>query len=132
MRTGNQVRLPLEQLRFLFRVCDLLKCTSSSYSHDFLSSLQSCFFFPTIDHLPTRALSISATLIESIVISNPDQVVASGNIISDVSDHFSQFCILKSIRDKIKIKKSRKCGTFLDFLGTVLTQISLMCTGIHS
>ena len=28
-------------------------------------------------------------------------------IYSDVSDHFSQFCILKSIRDKIKIKKSK-------------------------
>ena len=28
-------------------------------------------------------------------------------IYSDVSDHFSQFCILKSIRDKINIKKSK-------------------------
>ena len=31
--------------------------------------------------------------------------MASGNIISDISDHFSQFCILKSMRDEIKIKK---------------------------
>ena len=28
-------------------------------------------------------------------------------IISDISDHFSQFCVLKSIRDEIKIKKSK-------------------------
>ena len=28
-------------------------------------------------------------------------------IISDISDHFSQFCVLKSIRDEIEIKKSK-------------------------
>ena len=28
-------------------------------------------------------------------------------IISDISDHFSQFCVLKSIRDEIKTKKSK-------------------------
>ena len=33
--------------------------------------------------------------------------MASGNIISDISDHFSQFCILKSMRDKIKKNKSK-------------------------
>ena len=79
---------------------DLLKCASSSHSHDFLTSL----LVPTIDK-PTRVRSTSATLIDNIFINNPDQVVASGNIISDISDHFSQFCILKSMRDKIKIKK---------------------------
>ena len=68
---------------------DLLKCASSSYSHDFLSSLQSCFLFPSIDK-PTRVRSTSATLIDNIFINNPDQVVACGNIISDISDHFLQ------------------------------------------
>lgn len=58
---------------------DLLKCTSSSYSHHFLSSLQSCFLVPTIDK-PTRVRSTSATLIDNIFINNPDQAVASGNI----------------------------------------------------
>ena len=85
---------------------DLLKCASSSYSHDFLTSLQSCFLFPTIDK-PTRVRSTSATLIDNIFINNPDQIVASGNIISDISDHFSQFCILKSMRDKVKKNKSK-------------------------
>ena len=33
--------------------------------------------------------------------------MASGNIISDISDHFSQFCILMSMRDKIKKTKSK-------------------------
>ena len=85
---------------------DLLKCASSSYSHDFLTSLQSCSLVPTIDK-PTRVRSTSATLIDNIFINNPDQVVVSGNIISDISDHFSQFCILKSMRDKIQIKKTK-------------------------
>ena len=87
-------------------IFDLLKCALSSYSHDFLSSLQSCFLIPTIDK-PTGVRSTSATLIDNIFINNADQIVASGNIISDISDHFSQSCIPKSIRDKIKIKKSK-------------------------
>ena len=85
---------------------DLLKCASSSYTHNFLSSLQSCFLFPSIDK-PTRVRSTFATLIDNIFINNPDHVAACGNIICDISDHFSQFCVLKSIRDKIKIKKSK-------------------------
>ena len=28
-----------------------------------------------------------------------------GNIASDISDHFSQFCILKSVKDKVKVNK---------------------------
>jgi len=80
---------------------DLLKCASSSYSYDFLTFLQSCFLFPTIDK-PTRVRSTSAALIDNIFTNNPDQVVVSGDIISDISDHFSQFCIVKSIMDKIR------------------------------
>ena len=73
---------------------DLLKCDSSSYSHDFISSLQSCYLIPTIDK-STRVRSSSATLIDNIFIKNPDQILTLGNIVSDISDHFSQFCILK-------------------------------------
>ena len=32
-------------------------------------------------------------------------MVACGNLISDISDHFSQFCILKSMNDKTQVKK---------------------------
>ena len=85
---------------------DLLKCESSNYSHDFLSSLQSCYLTPAIDK-PTRVRSTSTTLIDNIFINNPDKVVACGNLISDISDHFSQFCILKSMKDKIRVKKSK-------------------------
>ena len=85
---------------------DLLKCDTSSYSHDFMSSLQSCYLIPTIDK-PTRVRSSFATLIVKIFINNPDQVVTCKNIVSDISDHFSQFCILKSVKDKVKVNKSK-------------------------
>ena len=39
---------------------------------------------------------------------NSEQVLISGNLITDVSDHFSQFCILTSTRDKIKRKQIKK------------------------
>ena len=66
---------------------------------DFLVSLQSCYLIPTVDK-PARVRTNSASLIDNILVNNPDQVIASGNIISDISDHFSQFCIIKSSRDK--------------------------------
>ena len=59
---------------------------------------------PTIDK-PTRVRSSSATLIDNIFIHNPNQVMACGYIVSDSSDHFSQFCILKSTKNKVKVNK---------------------------
>jgi len=64
---------------------DLLKCDSSSYSQEFMSSLQSCYLIPTIDK-PTRVRSSSATLIDNIFINNPDQVVTCGNVVSDTTE----------------------------------------------
>ena len=85
---------------------DLVKCESSNYSHNFLSPLQNCYLTPATDK-PTCVRCTSATLIDNIFINNPDKVVACGNLISDISDHFSQFCILKSMKDKIRVKKSK-------------------------
>ena len=76
---------------------DLLKYETSSYSHDFLSSLQSCFFL-------LHVRSSSATPIDNIFVNTPDNITVCGNIISDISDHFLQFCILKCMRDKTKTK----------------------------
>ena len=47
-------------------------------------------------------------LIDNIFVNNPEQVLISDNLITDVSDHFSQFCILTSTRDKIKRKQIKK------------------------
>ena len=108
---------------------DLLNCESSNYSHDFLSSLQSCYLTPAIDK-PTRVRSTSATLIDNIFINNPDKVVACGNLISDISDHFSQFCTLKSMMHKSRVKKSkiRDFSRFSsDRLNADLSNVGLAC-----
>ena len=78
---------------------DLLKCETSQVSQDFLLSLRSCYLIPTVDK-PTRLHRTSATLIDNIFVNNPDKLLARGNIISDISDHFSQFCITTSAKDK--------------------------------
>ena len=92
---------------------DLLKINISSFRHDFLLTLQSCYLIPTVDK-PTCVHNNSASLIDNIFVNNPEQVLVSGNIISDISDHFSQFCIIKSVKDK-SIGKTYKMRDFSRF-----------------
>ena len=75
----------------------LLKSEICDFAHEFLTSLQSCFFTPTIDK-PTRVYNNSATLIDNIFVYNPKNVVYNGNVVSDISDHFTQFCIASSVK----------------------------------
>ena len=56
----------------------------------------------------------SATLIDNIFVNNPEQVSLSGNIISDISDHFSQFCLIKSSKAS-NISKKKKVRDFSNF-----------------
>ena len=91
---------------------DPLKAQSSNYNQDFLMSLQSCYLIPTVVK-PTRVRSTSATLIDNIFLNTPEKVLVSDNI-SDISDHFSQFCILTSIFNQTKAE-SRKVRDFSKF-----------------
>ena len=86
---------------------DLLKCETSKFSHEFLLTLQSFYLIPTVGK-PTRVHRNSVTLIDKIFVNNPDQILASGNIISEISDHFSQFCIAKSMKDKTVLKTVKR------------------------
>ena len=55
-------------------------------------SLQSCSLIPTVDK-PTRVYNDAPTLIDNIFVNKLDSKIISGNIISDISDHYSQlFC----------------------------------------
>ena len=78
----------------------LVRAESCKYSHNFLLSLQSYSFIPTIDK-PTRVYRNSATLIDNILVNNVKGTVSSGNVVSDISDHFTQFCIFHSCKNKI-------------------------------
>ena len=57
---------------------------------------------------------MSASLIDNIFFNNPDQVLISGNIITDIYDHFSQFCIMTSGREKVANQTTKK-RDFSDF-----------------
>ena len=82
---------------------NLLRIDSCNYAHNFLLSLQSFSMVPCIDK-PTRVYRNSATLIDNIFLNNITDLVLSGNIVTDLSDHFSQFLILNSTAMKSKIK----------------------------
>ena len=62
----------------------------------------------------SRVRGNSASLIDNIFVNNPDCVSVSGNIMSDVSDHVSKFCIFRSARARIKPAK-RKMRDFTNF-----------------
>ena len=88
---------------------DLLKTETCNFSHDFLLSLQSHLFVPTIDK-PSRVHHNSASLIDNIFTNNLEHSIYSGNIVSDISDHYSQFCITSSTtQSTIKINKKVRC-----------------------
>ena len=74
---------------------DLLKSETCDFSHNFLMSMQSYSFFPGIDK-PTRVHNNSATLTDNILVNRIDLKLSSGNIVSDISDHYSQFGIIHS------------------------------------
>ena len=83
---------------------NLLRYETCKYAQNFLHTLQSLCFTPTIDK-PTRVYNTSATLIDNIFVNNYDMHILSGNIVSDISDHFSQFCVCRSLGRKIKPRK---------------------------
>ena len=77
------------------------------YAQEFLLCLQSFSFTPTIDE-PTRVHNSSATLIDNILTNKVDANITSGNIVSDISDHFSQFCVSHTFFKKLKSKKQKR------------------------
>ena len=124
----NLLRQERRCLLGYFNLC-LQKIETCNYSRDFLLALQSCYPLPTIDK-PTLVHKNSASLIDNIFVNNPEQVLISGNLITDVSDHFSQFCILTSTRDKIKRKQIKKRNVSLfnpDSLNSDLATIDSSC-----
>ncbi|XP_044172194.1 uncharacterized protein LOC122956572 [Acropora millepora] len=101
---------------------DLLKAQSSNYSHDFLLTLQSCYLIPTVDK-PTRVRSTSATLIDNIFVNIPEQVLVSGNIISDITDQSKEN---RKVRDFSKFSSRLFVADLTQVVGTKLLQEELM------
>ena len=74
---------------------NLLRSETCKFAQNFLLSLQSFNLIPTVDK-PTRVYNNSATLIDNIFTNRYEDDITSGNIVSDISDHYSQFCIIRS------------------------------------
>ena len=88
---------------------NLLHVHTSTHAQNFMLSLQSLNLTPTIDK-PTRVHNNSYSLIDNIFINSLESSICSGNIVSDLTDHFSQFCILNSstfrdLYDHVKPKR---------------------------
>ena len=93
---------------------DLLKSDTCNYAQNFLLSCHSYSLLPSIDK-PSRIYNDSATLIDNILVNTLDHQIHSGNIISDISDHFSQFCIIHSVRNISKSTRGQKMRDFSKF-----------------
>ena len=80
---------------------NILRSQTCSYAQ------QSYALLPTIDK-PARVYKDSASLIDNIFLTKFEDYSVSGNIVSDVTDHFSQSCILKS---SVEIAQPKKITT---------------------
>ena len=74
---------------------NLLNYDSHSETNDFINIMVSHHLLPHILH-PTRVTDHSATIINNIFSNNLELDTLSGNILTNISDHFPQFLILEN------------------------------------
>ena len=75
---------------------NLLNYQSHSETNDFINLMVSHYLLPHILH-PTRVTDHSATIIDNIFTNNAESDTISGNNLSQISDHFPQFLIMKNV-----------------------------------
>ena len=73
---------------------DLLKIDKTKNYKKFYELMSSYGLLPQILQ-PTRIEGDSATIIDNIFTNNLNNTIKSGNILTDFSDHFSQFVSVK-------------------------------------
>ncbi len=75
---------------------DLLSYEKDTSTNEFINMMFSHRFQPSVLH-PTRITDTSATLIDNIFVNTTtDSNIQSGNILSLISDHLPQFCIINN------------------------------------
>ena len=72
---------------------NLLNYNSHNKKKDFLNTMISHYLLPHILH-PTRVTDHSSTVIDNIISNNTSYETISGNIMTQISDHFPQFLML--------------------------------------
>ena len=82
---------------------DLLQYESNTFSNDFINLLTSHSLLPSILQ-PTRVTDHSSTIIDNIFSNASDSGESvSGNITTNISDHFIQFMLIKNITSHTKL-----------------------------
>ena len=100
---------------------NLLLAETSRYAQDFLLSLQSFSFIPTIDKPTHVHNSSSATLMDNVLANKVDANITSGNIVCDISDQYSQFCVSHIfLRRRSRENKSAEIFLVSPLLGLTL------------
>ena len=92
---------------------NLLGVETCNYAHNFLLSLQSFPLIPTTDKL-THVYKRTTTLIDNILVNKLNARIYSDNIVSDISDHYSQFCIFQKVKEG-RMKGRKKMRDFSHF-----------------
>ena len=77
-----------------------LRFETCNFTQNFPFCQESFNLIPTILIKQLVLYGNSATLIDNIFVNNTEHDIRSGNIISDISDHFSQFCITSTFKKK--------------------------------
>ena len=80
---------------------DLLKYDHNTDSASFLDSLITNFLLPYIS-TPSQVATHSRTLIDNIFSNIIEDGLISGNIISNISDHYAQILLMKNMKIKQK------------------------------
>ena len=75
---------------------DLLNFESHPPTNEFINNMGVYCFQPHIIQ-PTRVTDHSATLVDHIYFNSCDHFTISGNLLSDISDHFPNFLIINKI-----------------------------------
>ena len=106
---------------------DLVKFDLNNNTNEYLNTVLKNGFIPTI-LLPTRVTNHACTLIDHIhYLSRNNRIqIASGNLMTDMSDHFANFTILHSNsksketdRPMVRIYSEQNKNTFKKFLSDV-------------
>ena len=75
---------------------NLYNYSSHTETNDFINLMVSNYLLPHSLH-PTRVTDHSATIIDNIFSNNCELDTLSGNLLSQISDHFPQFLIIKNV-----------------------------------
>ena len=71
---------------------NILNCDSDKDTTDFIDTMYASSLYPTIN-TPTRITATSKTLIDNIFYNDFTKRNSAGNILTSISDHFTQYLL---------------------------------------